>query len=192
MAYRTAESTWRATSAMGRPSAMVRSRSTVSVEPRPTVTPRGASPPSSPRRPSHEPPANPVTPYEPRVAARTTSITARRDTSDRPGVSSRVGLDGTPRASSRGAGSWGRAGIERGAGAIIPPRSGPPAGPARVSARTATQPTLTPDLFEDHDGPLLCDLRKGLDGRLHPPVVGDDPRPSSPPLSAQSPALHDP
>src|SRR3954453_13280634 len=37
-------------------------------------------------------------------------------------------------------------------------------------------------------GPLLRDLRKGIDGRLQPPVVGDEPRSSPPPHEAESPA----
>src|SRR6185369_8392084 len=37
-------------------------------------------------------------------------------------------------------------------------------------------------------GPLLRDLRQGLDGRLQPAVVGDEPRSSPPPHAAESPA----
>jgi hypothetical protein len=50
-----------------------------------TRTPGWVNPSRSRRRPTI-PPANPVTPYDPRVAVRTMSMTARRLTIDRPGV----------------------------------------------------------------------------------------------------------
>src|SRR6185369_13251772 len=59
-----------------------------------------------------------------------------------------------------------------------------PLGPSRPSL-------LLESRSEDPYGPLLCDLRQGLDGRLQPAVVGHEPRPRPPPLPAEPPALHD-
>ena len=61
--------------------------------------------------------------------------------------------------------------------AILPLRSGP-SGPD----------TLHHDLQRTTHGPLLRDLRQGVDGRLQPPVVGDEPRSSPPPHAAEPPA----
>ena len=44
---------------------------------------------------------------------------------------------------------------------------------------------------EDQHGPFLRYLRQGVDGRIQPPVIGDEPRPRSPPHGAKSPAIHD-
>ena len=40
--------------------------------------------------------------------------------------------------------------------------------------------------FRGPHGPLLRDLRQGLDGRLQPAVVGHEPRPSPPPLCSRT------
>src|SRR4029079_19602298 len=116
----------------------------------------------------------PVTPYEPSVAVRTMSMTARRVTSVRPAV----GWVGT-----RAVSSWrdGRGhGPDEGVGrpcAILPLRSG-------LSGSATSIPTIQ----RTTHGPLLRDLRQGFDGLLHPPVGGDEPRSSPPPHEAQSPA----
>src|SRR5512143_4152806 len=41
------------------------------------------------------------------------------------------------------------------------------------------------------DGPFLCDLRQGVDGRLQPAVVGHEPRARPPTLPAEPPAADD-
>ena len=56
-----------------------------------------------------------------------------------------------------------------------------------VRARPARTPPSRPASRTTH-GPLLRDLRQGVDGRLQPPVVGDEPRPRPPPLPAEPPA----
>src|SRR5438034_9330887 len=43
---------------------------------------------------------------------------------------------------------------------------------------------------EDQHGPLLRNLRQGVDGWLQSPVVGDEPCPRPPSLPAESPAAH--
>src|SRR5439155_19452479 len=39
-------------------------------------------------------------------------------------------------------------------------------------------------------GPLLCDLRQGVDGRVQPAVIGDEPRSRPSPLPAEPPAVY--
>src|SRR5688572_2514711 len=120
----------------------------------------------SPRRASSRaigPPANALTPYEPRVAARTMSAMARPVTRDRPGVgrmATRAGSSLRER---------GRALLERWSGVDRLGRSGRERvlsyRPARAEPARALH--LTPS-FEDTHGPLLRDLRQGFDGRFQP------------------------
>ena len=119
------------------------------------------------------PPAKPVTPYDPRVAVRTTSTIARRVTSERPGVCS----GGTRATSSSHGGSGGdRAGRRRPCG-ILPLPFG------LVRART-----LPNEPLRTTNGPRLRHLRQDIHGRFQPPVVGDEPRPRPSPDAAESPA----
>src|SRR6185503_19449862 len=139
-----AESTWRATSATGTPSATVMSSSASTPSSRRTDNPGVPRPRRSIRR-AIGPPANPVTPYEPRVAVRTTSRRARPVTSERPGVGRMATLAGVL---PRGLGD----GVARSVCYITVPLGLPGSG-------------LPSDhVPEDSHGPLLRDLRQGLDG----------------------------
>src|SRR5262245_2384016 len=114
------------------------------------------------------PPLNPVTPYDPSVAALTMSMTARFVTSDRPGM----GSLGTPATSS----SWGRCRPSGASEAVCYHTA--PFGPSWAFTLVHHTPRTT-------HGPLLRDLRQGVDGRVQPAVVGHEPRPRASPLQAE-------
>jgi hypothetical protein len=84
-AYRTAESTCRATSATGSPHATASHRSMSMPGPSLTRIPAGAKRIAAASRAAGLRCAKPVTPYDPSVAARTRSTIARLVTTDRPG-----------------------------------------------------------------------------------------------------------
>ena len=140
---------------------------------------------ASPRRPSRRatgPPANELTPYDPRVAARTMSAMARPVTRDRPGVGRMATRAGPPcgsevgRCSSDGRRPW-RPPLQGAAGSVCYHTA--PLGQTCPGAPSDT-------ISEDTHGPLLRDLRQGFDGRLQPAVVGHEPRPSPPPHAART------
>src|SRR5829696_6632765 len=132
--------------------------------------------PTRPRRRLTKSPVKPATPYDPSVAVRTMSTTARRVTTDRPGVEGTGTRATTSTVMVQGAMSGG----SREDGAIIPPRS--------RRSRPSIAVTFT---FRGPDGPFLRDLRQGIDGWVQSPVVRDEPRPSPPPLPAEPSAADD-
>ena len=173
IACRTARSTWRATSAMGRPWA-TRRCSRIARVAAGDGDAQAAGPLLDPAEHAIRPVAGEAGDAVRARASRrrTMSMTARRVTSARPPMawsgtvpprSARRELPGAP-----------------GVRGIVPPRSGLTGSSALLS--------IIPEV---PDGSFLRDLRQGVDGRLQPAVVRLEPGARASPLPAEPPAVRD-